>query len=50
MKKKFYEVEYQQKVRTELGRTYRDNREKFIRELNEKYGYLKETEARQRRK
>lgn len=44
MKKKFDAVEYQRKVRVELSKKYRDNREKFIRELNKKYGHFQETE------
>ena len=40
MKKKFKAVEFQRKVREELGEKYLSNREAFLYELEEKYGYL----------
>jgi hypothetical protein len=40
MKKKFDAVEFQRKVREELSKEYSSNREAFLRELKEKYGYL----------
>ena len=41
MKKKFDSVNYQRKVRKELGEKYFSDREGFFRELKEKYGHLK---------
>lgn len=41
MNKKFNAVKFQQKVRKELGEKYLSDREKFLRELKEKYGDLK---------
>ena len=43
MKKKFDSVKFQRKVREELSGKYSSNREAFLRELKEKYGYLKKT-------
>jgi hypothetical protein len=40
MKKKFDAVEFQRKVREELSKRYSANRNAFLRELKEKYGYL----------
>ncbi len=40
MKKKFDAVEFQRKVRKELGEKYLANREEFLYELEEKYGDL----------
>jgi hypothetical protein len=45
MKKKFDAVEFQRKVREELGRSYCLNRDTFIRELKEKYGRLRRRKA-----
>ena len=41
MKKKFDAVKFQRKVREELGKKYRFNREGFLRELKEKYSDLR---------
>ena len=41
MKKKFDAVKFQRKVREELSKKYSTNRDAFIRELKEKYGYLR---------
>jgi len=40
MKKKFDAVKFQRKVREELGRSYESNRDAFLRELKDRYGYL----------
>jgi len=40
MKKKFDAVEFQRKVRKELGEKYLSNHEAFLYELEQKYGYL----------
>lgn len=40
MKKKFDAVKFQRDVREELSKKYNNNREKFLRELREKYGRL----------
>jgi len=40
MKKKFDAVEFQRKVRKELGEKYLSNREAFLYKLEEKYGDL----------
>ncbi|MFQ6003077.1 MAG: hypothetical protein ACE5KJ_04960 [Candidatus Zixiibacteriota bacterium] len=41
MKKKFDAVKFQRKAREELSKKYTTNRESFLRELKEKYGYLR---------
>lgn len=41
MKKKFDAVKFQRKVREQLGKKYSANRKAFLRELEEKYGYLR---------
>jgi hypothetical protein len=41
MKKKFDAVKFQRKVREEISKKYSTNRDAFLRELKEKYGYLK---------
>lgn len=41
MKKKFDAVKFQRKVREELSKKYSTNRDAFLRELEEKYGYLR---------
>lgn len=40
MEKKFDAVKFQRKVREELSERYTTNRDKFLRELKEKYAYL----------
>ena len=40
MKKKFDAVEFQRKIRKELGEEYLSDREGFLCELEEKYGDL----------
>lgn len=45
MKKKFDAVEFQRKVREELGKKYSTNRDAFLRELKEKYGCLQKREV-----
>jgi len=40
MGKKFDAVKFQRKVREELSKKYSTNRDAFLRELKEKYGYL----------
>ncbi len=40
MKKKFDAVEFQRKIREELGEAYLSDREGFLCELEEKYGDL----------
>ena len=40
MKKKFDAVEFQRKIREELGEEYLSDREGFLCELKEKYGDL----------
>ena len=40
MKNNFDAVEFQRKARKELGEKYLSNREAFLYELEEKYGYL----------
>ena len=40
-KKKFDAVQFQRKVREELSEKYGSNREQFLRELKEEYGYLR---------
>ena len=40
MKKKFDAVEFQRKIREELGKEYLSDREGFLCELEEKYGDL----------
>ena len=41
MKKKFDAVKFQRKVREKLGEKYSTNPKAFLRELEEKYGYLR---------
>lgn len=41
MRKKFDAVEFQRKVRQELGKQYSKRRNIFLTELKEKYGYLR---------
>ncbi len=45
MEKKFDAVKFQRKVREELSKKYNANREKFLRELEEKYGQMSKKEA-----
>jgi hypothetical protein len=40
MRKKFDAVKFQRKVREELSKRYSTNRDAFLHELKEKYGYL----------
>jgi hypothetical protein len=40
MRKKFDAVTFQRKAREELSKQYSTNREAFLRELKEQYGYL----------
>ena len=40
MKKRFDAVEFQRKIRKELGEKYLTDREEFLYELEEKYGAL----------
>ena len=40
MRKRFDAVKFQRKVREELSKRYSTNRDAFLRELKEKYGYL----------
>ena len=40
IKKKFDAVQFQRKARQELSEKYSSNRERFLRELEEKYGHL----------
>jgi hypothetical protein len=46
MKKTFDAVNFQRKVRAELGKQYLENREAFLTELKEKYGKLKKSGSR----
>ena len=46
MKKKFDAVNFQRKVRAELGKQYLENREAFLKELTGKYGKLKKSKSR----
>jgi hypothetical protein len=46
MKKKFDAVNFQRKVRAELGKQYLENREALLKELAEKYGKLKKSKGR----
>jgi len=41
MKKTFDAVDFQRRVREELGKKYTSSREAFLRELKEKYGNLR---------
>ena len=45
MKKKFDAVNFQRKVRAELGKQYLENREALLKELAEKYGKLKKSKG-----
>ena len=45
MKKKFNTVKFQQEMRKELSEKYNSNREEFMRELNVKYGDLRNKAA-----
>lgn len=45
MKKKFDAVKFQRNAREELGKKYSTNRDVFLRELKEKYGYLQKRKA-----
>jgi len=46
MKKKFDAVNFQRKVRAELGKQYLENREAFLKELTGKYSKLKKSKSR----
>jgi len=41
MAKRFDAVKFQRRVREELSKEYSTNRNTFLRELKEKYGYLR---------